>query len=285
MLKLNLGRSCLEIIMRTYGIKEIFIPYYSCNVLYKAARKENCRVKFYHIDENFLPVQNFNKNDFILYINYFGLFDDNCQKLAEIYPNLIVDNTQSFYSKPYGIASFNSLRKFFNVQNGAYLYMNKNVDISNLKSDDLFLQPACINSDYEKFKSNELRLNSESIKLISPVVEKQMANVDFEEDKNLRRNLYKKYSQIFDKYNLIKLPELKNSVPYCYPFCPEIGSFAQNLNEHKINILRLWEDMPKEFSEYKFLNNVGAFPLNNEKLYQKIRNAVILNEAKNHPAK
>ena len=119
----------LKAILKTAGLLSIFFT----------LRQEGCRLHFYHINKNFMPLCEFNKNDFILYINYFGLCDENCKTLEKKYPNIIIDNTQSFYSKPSGLASFNSLRKFFKVQNGAYLYTKISIN-TNFQTDNLKLE-------------------------------------------------------------------------------------------------------------------------------------------------
>ena len=124
-IKLNLARNCLKYLIQVYAIRRIYLPYYTCPVVWNSVREENCEVKFYHIDKDFLPTEKFEENDFILYTNYFGINSKNCKILAKKYPNLIVDNSHSFFCKPLGLASFNSLRKFFNVQNGAYLFTSK----------------------------------------------------------------------------------------------------------------------------------------------------------------
>lgn len=258
MIKLNLGRNCLKVIIRTYGIKEIFIPYYSCKTIWHAVKEENCNINFYHIDENFMPMSEFPKDSFILYINYFGLFTHNCEVLAQKYKNLIADNTQAFYAPDYGIASFNSLRKFFPVQNGAYLKIDKELDLD-YEQDDLNLQTAGMRENYELFRQNELTLNNERIKLISTNVEVRMGEVDFEQDKKQRVEMFKEYSTRFDRYNLIKLPPLNASIPYCYPLCTDDEKILKKFEG--IAILRLWDELPQSFSEYKFLHNVGALPL------------------------
>ena len=53
--KLNCGRNSIRFIIRTYNIKEIFIPYYTCPSVWQAIKREKCKIKFYHIDKNFLP--------------------------------------------------------------------------------------------------------------------------------------------------------------------------------------------------------------------------------------
>lgn len=267
--KLNLGRNCLKMIIRTYGIKNIFIPYYSCKTIWKAARQENCNINFYHINQEFMPAREFDENDYILYINYFGLFEDNVKKLTQKYRHIIIDNTQSFYSKPTGLASFNSLRKFFPVQNGAYLE-GINAITEGLQTDNLNLKSASIRDDYEVFRQNELTLDNEDVKIISPEVEKFMSDFDFANDKKLRKKLFKNYSEIFDKENLIKLPELKSQIPFCYPFCTKNENFLKKIEKNDIKIVKLWDKIPKDFPEYEFLNNVGAFPLTDEQFAQKI---------------
>lgn len=259
MIKLNLGRNCLKVIIRTYGIKEIFIPYYSCKTLYQAAREENCYVKFYHIDKNFMPACEFEQDTFILYINYFGLFEQNCKILSKKYKNMITDNTQAFYAAHYGIASFNSLRKFFPVQNGAYLKIEKE-PILKFEQDDLQLKTVTMQENYEFFKQNELILNDEPIKLISPEVEAYMSNIDFEQDKKQRATLFKEYSKQFGKYNQIKFPPLNDNIPYCYPLCTDEDKILNKLQN--MTILRLWDEIPENFAEHEFLYNVGALPLN-----------------------
>ena len=268
LIKLNLGRSCLKYIIRAYNIKEIHVPYYCCNTVWNAIVQENCRIKFYHIDEIFMPLKEFDKNDYILYINYFGLHEQNCQKLAQKYPNLIVDNTQSFYSEPLGLASFNSLRKFFKVPDGAYLYIDKTLN-EKFELDNTQTEPILIQDDYRKFVQNELNLNKEkNIKIISEKTLSEIENLDYEADRKQRIDLYKIYNEILGEYNTVKLPDLNEQIPYCYPFSTDNNEIKKTLEN--FILLRLWNELPKDFTEYKMLNNVAALPLNDKIYAQKI---------------
>jgi hypothetical protein len=109
--------------VKNFKIKELWIPYYLCDVIRHKLVEISCKPKFYHIDDNFLPSQEFDKEDFILYPNYFGVCDNNVESLTKAYPKLILDNAHSFYSKPKGFACFNSERKFRKVGYGSYLYI------------------------------------------------------------------------------------------------------------------------------------------------------------------
>lgn len=260
MLKLNLARNCLKYLIRIYNIKEIYLPYYSCKVLWQACRQENCKVRFYHIGNDFLPITRFNKKDFVLYINYYGLCSDNCKNLAEKYPNLIVDNTQAFYSESVGLASFNSLRKFFNVQNGAYLYTKKELKLDFSQDKYLFF-PCNMAENYEQFLKNELFLNTEDIKYLAPCVEEIMKNIDFEQDKKTRIEKFLYYQEKYKKVNKISLSLNGKDIPYCYPLCTTDNHTLNLLSSNKTPLLSLWGTMPENVPEYKFLNNTVVIPL------------------------
>ena len=109
---LDLARNSFKEVINIYGLKKIYLPYYLCDVMRHSCFEVNCKPEFYHVDDNFLPAEDFKQDAFILYPNYFGICDKNVKTLSKIYPNLIVDNAHSYFSKPEGRACFNSKRKF-----------------------------------------------------------------------------------------------------------------------------------------------------------------------------
>lgn len=269
-IKLNLARNCLKYICKAYGINKILLPYYTCPVVWNSLREESCEVKFYHIDKDFLPTEKFKKNDFILYTNYFGINSKNCKKLAKKYPNIIIDNSQGFFSEPLGLASFNSLRKFFNVQNGAYLFTSKQLE-QVFEVDKIELQPVSMQEDYEKFLKNELFLDAQKqIKTISPKVEKMMNDIDFEAESIKRVRIFKQYEKVLKNFNNIQLDLNIGDVPYCYPFSPNSEIIKRKLWSKNLVLLQLWKNFPKSFIESEFLNDTIALPLDNAEYADKI---------------
>lgn len=269
-IKLNLARNCLKYICKAYGINKILLPYYTCPVVWNSLREENCEVKFYHIDKDFLPTEKFKKNDFILYTNYFGINSKNCKKLAKKYPNIIIDNSQGFFSEPLGLASFNSLRKFFNVQNGAYLFTSKQLE-QVFEVDKIELQPVSMQEDYEKFLKNELFLDAQKqIKTISPKVEKMMNDIDFEAESIKRVRIFKQYEKVLKNFNNIQLDLNSGDIPYCYPFSPNSEIIKRKLWSKNLVLLQLWKNFPKSFIESEFLNDTIALPLDNAEYAEKI---------------
>ena len=121
-MKFEYARDALKYLIKNFKIKEIYIPYYLCDVIRHSVFEVGCKPIFYHIDDDFMPDKNFPKNAFILYPNYFGICAKNVRKLVKIYPRLIVDNAHAYYAQPSGFASFDSERKFLPVSSGANLY-------------------------------------------------------------------------------------------------------------------------------------------------------------------
>ena len=122
-MKFKYARDALKFLLKHYSIKEIYIPYYLCDVIRHAIFEIGVKPIFYHIDDNFLPMQEFPHNAYILYPNYFGICDKNVDLMTKKYPKLIVDNAHAYYAKPQGFASFDSERKFLKTEYGANLYI------------------------------------------------------------------------------------------------------------------------------------------------------------------
>ena len=153
----NSARNALRYIIRAYSIKAMWVPYYTCPVVWDALRSENIDMHFYSINENLFPIiPSASKNAFVLANNYFGICGNNVQKLSHIYPNLIVDNVHAYYSQPKGLASFNSARKFVPEKNGAYLWFRGE---KNYFEPNLIRRKRFDNYHKKFFKTNLLRIN------------------------------------------------------------------------------------------------------------------------------
>ncbi len=263
LLKLNTARNCLRLLIRTYKIKELYMPYYICPALRNAVFKEDCKIKYYHIDKDFRPQKLSNKNVFIMYPNYFGICENIVDELASEYKNLIVDNAHSFYSLPKGLASFNSLRKFFPIlKSGAFLYSRENV-LNNLPFDDYLYEFIPLN--YEEFCKNENRLDYEDIKHISPAASEKYSFINLEEEqKNRMLNFYFYHSKL-KKSNCLNLNNKNIIAPFCYPYLAksqyEADKLVKKLKSQDINIFRYWNNLPDSYEEKIFYTNLVAIPL------------------------
>ena len=135
------------------------MPYYLCDVMRHTAVTHGAKPVFYHIDDDFLPVQDFPRDAYVLYPNYFGICAKNVEKLAKLYPKLIVDNAHAYFEKPSGFACFNSAKKFLPVKEGANLWIKDVCEecLSSEKPD--FLRREMFLKYHKKLSDNELNID------------------------------------------------------------------------------------------------------------------------------
>ena len=224
--KFDLARNSLRYLIKRFNIKEIYLPYYLCDVVRHAVFEEHCRSVFYHIDDTFYPAQTFPAESFVLYPNYFGICDNNVNELEKKYPNLIVDNAHAFYLPPQGFACFNSERKFRNVVEGSYLWI-KNAD---------------------KTENSELLTQGSVIEIINSRIEKF-------------NMIHDKYGET----NQLKIDIVSVKSPFCYPYLAksneEADILAKQLSDDGFIIYRYWNNLPQSYNEYKFYRRLVPIPI------------------------
>ena len=271
-ISLNCARNCLRYTIKAYNIKTIHIPYYTCPTVWQAIQKEHCKIHFYHIDKNFMPVNPFDIDDYILYTNYFGICAKNIKELDIKYPNLIVDNAQAFFMPEYGIASFNSLRKFLEVPDGAFLYIDKHL---NLKFEKDTFSPECsfthksinIASDYPDYYANENRFQNEDIKIMSDFTKKlyTLTDIKYVKEKRLS-NFYHFHNSLAD-INELKLKLCVEDVPMYYPLLINNETLKNSLIKNGIFLPKYWNSMQKNWTESYIREHLLLLPINEK--YEK----------------
>lgn len=260
-LNFNLARNSLRYLIRLYEIREIYLPYYLCNVVRQSVLKENCKPVFYHIDDNFMPETEFKETDFVLYPDYFGICDKNVEILEKKYKNLIVDNSHAFYSEPKGFASFNSVRKFLPLYNGSFLFLKeggKNLNLQ-FEIDDFREFPK---TEDEKIRA-ELSFENEDIKLMNSQIYEQVKTLN---NKKERKEIFLKYHEIYSGVNELKIDIENVTTPFAYPCLlkteEEADNLVKTLKEQGLNIIRYWSPLPENYNEYKFYSRLVAIPFN-----------------------
>lgn len=268
-IRLNNARNCLRYVIRTFDIKEIHVPFYTCSAVWQAIQKESCKMKFYRIDKNFLPVQEFRENVYILYTNYFGVNGKNVDYMASKYRNLIVDNAQSFYMSKKGIASFNSARKFFGVPDGAYLLTDKknNVDFEqDNQSYERFIHlikrvDLTANEAYLQFCEDEDKLSKVPIKYMSNLTRKILSGIDYKNVKEKRLANFKYLHEKLKNENALNINIHSDDVPMVYPYLCHNENLRKKLIENKIYTAQYWDKKDKDSVETFLTENIIPLPI------------------------
>lgn len=221
-LTFDLAREALGCIIKTYKIKEMKIPYYLCDVVRHTLVKEGCKPRFYHIDDNFFPAENFSENDYILYPNYWGVNGKNVKILTSLYPKLIVDNAHAYYDKPSGLACFNAGHKF--GYKDSYLWITDNSSDTNT---DIIIDNSAKERQkvfaelHEKYKTtNLLDIDTDSVTSFYPFI-----------------------------------------YPYLAKTTQEADVLVGQLKEEGKTVYRYWNPLPKSFLEYSFYSRLVPIPI------------------------
>ena len=240
---LNSARNALRYIIRVYGIKTMRVPAYTCPVVWDAIGAENCEIRFYDIDDGFMPVHGCGKDDFILYNNWFGVCGKQVEAMAECHPNLIVDNAQAFYSAPKGLACFYSPRKFFGLADGGIAVCAKTAgeeyeqDVSFDRCSHLLKRMDLgAAAGYADFQKNDASLNALPIRKMSALTRAMMGNIDYGVAKAKRlENFHYLEEKLGRRFNLAT-----DDVPMVYPYMTNDDSLRQRLIENKIFVAMYW---------------------------------------------
>ncbi len=263
-LRLNTGRNAFEYVLRAKRYKKVYLPYYTCDAMLEPITKLNLAYEFYSIDSNFLPIFNYSnvqKNEVFVYNNYFGICDAQTREIAAQCKNLIIDNSQAFYSKTIkGVDTFYSPRKFFGVPDGAYLYTDTllddgfETDISYQRFEHLLGRiDKGAEEFYAAFVSNDDSLMNQPIKKMSKLTQRLLSSIDYNSVAESRKQNFEYLDSKLSKNNLLNLNLSSNSVPLVYPYFFDSGAeLKKKLIENKIFVATYWQNVLEWTSENDF---------------------------------
>lgn len=273
---LNLGRSCLEYIVRSAKYKTIYVPHYTCSVLFDRLSTLNIVVKRYPLSESLeidLDFGQVNEDTLFMYTNYFGLKDNYISSISKKIKNLIIDNCQAFYSKPIkNVDSFYSPRKFFGVPDGAYLITEKKytkILERDVSSDRLKHLTGRIEEgpqrSFEKFQNHEVALNNEGLKSMSKLTSDLLQSINHEKAAKRRNDNYRFLHERLGGSNMLKLDFDLKLIPMVYPYISNKEGLRAKLIDNEVFVATYWPNVLKECSidslEYNFAKNIIPLPI------------------------
>jgi hypothetical protein len=276
-LRLNTGRNAFGYVLKAKGYSKVFLPYYTCEVMLEKLKKTGIQYEFYKLDKKLYPALNFSgltDRDVVVYTNYFGICDENVNKIAKENINLIIDSSQAFFSQPLDhIDTFYSARKFFGVPDGAYLYTGKlcevdlGQDISYARFEHLLGRiDAGAEQFYRSFKSNDLLLSGQDIKQMSNLTHRILQSINYKEVAAVRQDNFRFLHSKLHNTNLLKFEFGKGNVPLVYPYLVQNGNeIKRKLNERRIFIPTYWPNVlvttKKDSWEYFLTDNLISLPI------------------------
>lgn len=270
-IKLNSGRNCLAYLILAKDIKEIYLPYFNCNVVYDICKKYNVKVNFYHINENFYPILDGVSNKWVYLINYYGQISNQQIKNLSKNNKIIVDNVQAYFQNPVkNIDTIYTCRKFFGVCDGALLYTDKKLD-RELEQDITGERIKYLVGRFEENASEYFALNkqnnamfdNEDIKYMSKFTENLLHSFNYKRIESIRTDNFNYLLKNLKEINLLNLKGVKGA--FMYPlYINDADKIRERLLKEKIYIPILWPNVleleDKNSVEYNFAKNILPIP-------------------------
>jgi hypothetical protein len=251
---LNTGRNCFEYILVARNIKKIFMPIYTCDVMFEPIKRQNVEVELYSLNEDLEPIlpNRVLENEPVLYTNYFGLKQKYISNIQACRKNIIIDNAHGFFHpRHFDLDTFYSARKFFGVPDGAFLFTDKVLtdlempqDFSYERSRHL-IKRIEMGSDaaYSDFLWNEEMIGNQPIKKMSTFTENILRETDYQSIKAVReKNFMYLHERLFAK-NELKIDLSLLSGPSYYPLLLAGKEIRSRLITKRIYVSTFWKNV------------------------------------------
>ena len=274
--KVNSCRNALLLVLIERKIKDLYLPYYTCEVIKNTLFGQGINLHFYFLDEN-LEIDDHqipSKDIALLYTNYFGIKDQYIKGLKDQYTYLIIDNAQALYSEFEGIDCVYSPRKFVGVPDGGFIKTDLKINISSFENDvsyDRFshllkrveLSPE---AGYSDFRENDAKIENLPIRKISLLTSRTLSHIDYKNIKRIRNSNFDFLHTKLSNINRLKIGFRVNSCPMVYPlYLENAQEIRQYLIENRIFVANYWnsvlENVPADSHEHRFVHHILALPI------------------------
>lgn len=258
LIAINSVRNGLAYIIESLKIKKIWLPFYLCDSIQGICEKYKLKCSFYEINDAFEPqidLRNpLGKGEYIYVVNYYGQLRENCvRQYKEKYCNIILDNTQAFFVKPFDdIITLYNCRKFFGVPDGAYIsgipIMDKylGIDISGSRMLHLLGRYEIGAAEfYKEYQNAEDQFDNMELLYMSKLTHNLLRAINYDSVKKKREENFSTLYSELKNCNCLKI-EL-SSGPYMYPFMhPDAINIKKQLINNNVYVPTLWPEVIKK---------------------------------------
>ncbi|MCQ4022557.1 MULTISPECIES: hypothetical protein [unclassified Ruminococcus] len=270
---LNCGRNALAYLIQARKINKMALPYFMCDSVFNLCKQQNVEIRYYHIDEHFLPEEIDLMEDEWLYLAdiYGQLVKEDIRRICNKYQRVIVDYAQAYFEIPLdGVDSLYTCRKFFGVPDGAFLYTDARLE-KPLQQDESFERMRFLlgrfertaSEFYSEYVENNKLFDTAPIMRMSKLTENLLHAVDYEQVKNIRTANFDYLKKHLCEINLLNLNSADGA--FAYPLFLENGAqVRKKLIAQKIYVPTLWpnvlEELPETYYEHQLAKNILPLP-------------------------
>lgn len=250
--RFNTARAAFYALLEAGKPEAVWMPRWICDAMLAPLHLLNVPVHFYSLDTRFRPELGLRlgPGEWLLYVNYFGLCDEQEQALLQRFnpSQLILDRSQAFFAPPRQVlATLYSPRKFFGVPDGGLLISDVPVILPEraaLPAAEHLLQRLSRGAEagFDAYKQAENSLSTLPGSGMSLLTQTLLGNVDYPLVEQARlRNFHCLQSRL-GHLNALPLPEGQAGGPLCYPLLLRHEGLRQSLYAARIYTATFWQD-------------------------------------------
>lgn len=257
------ARAAFRAVLRLQRPNKVWMPKYICNSMLLPIEEENIEYGWYDLDHNLCIDNDFvlNEGEWLLYVNYFGICDQNIEAILARFPvqQLILDFSQAFFSQPSKrvLATIYSPRKFFGVPDGGLLVTDtsiilpeeRDVDSINRMMHLLKRLNGMPEAGYKDYQIAEKTLDACYPRKMSELTERLLDAIDYID---IRKKRYENFMFLHERLKKTSLFNLDHSTiqsPLCYPYLTDNLSLRKKLIDNRIFLPTYWNDAIKRVGD------------------------------------
>lgn len=233
--------------------RRIWMPWYVCESMLEAPARTGVEVQRYCIDERFDIVGDLTlgENDWLLFVNYFGLCDQQAEHVLARFPRsrIVIDNSQALFTAPADcLATIYSPRKFFGIPDGGYLISNCDVPVPDEQDRESIarFEPLLARLDrgaeagYQSMIAARATLRDQPPKRMSELTRRLLEHIDYPAAIARRSRNYARYQAALGHDNALSLPSEPMHAPLCFPFWNHRADLHAKLAAQRIYVAKYW---------------------------------------------
>jgi len=250
------GRAAFMALLAARRPRRVWAPRFICDAMLQPIIESGAQIGLYSLDSRLDIAADLvlGDEDLILYVNYFGLCDDNCARLLMRYRRgqVVLDYSQAFFSPSLPcLATIRSPRKFVGLPDGGLLHTALPIEMPAGRDDQslgrcvhlLKRLGADAEPGYPDYQEAERSLVSVSPRRMSTLTERMMSGIDFSEVARKRIENFAQLHAALGDFNELPSGSVARAVPLCYPLLVSGVDLRKKLSAERIYTATYWPDI------------------------------------------
>ena len=249
------GRVCFKILLHRVQPTKVYVPFYACDTLILSLVDMGIDYEYYGINNDFEPlsIPALAATELFVFVNYFGMKSLYAHELSrQLGEQLVIDNTQAFFEESFGKTwAFNSVRKFFGVPDGGFLYSPFYLNEQYAPNTQIVTNHLWLKLNGEVDEANDYYIKNEEGQTsdmvgMSTLSKRILYGVNFSAVSRLRKRNFRILDRALQHLNKLSrdiFDKAKTLTPFCYPLMLENPIDKSQFYNKNIFIPTLWNDV------------------------------------------